>query len=188
MSIDDCYAEKSFEADVWREVESGKMQPDETYKDQELWQGLKKIDLNKKPDESLSEQEKIEDTKDFKISHHVAIDRWTGGASEGALYSVLQPTAKIGWQDICLTLDFSRLPDDKKLPSLMLLLLVLRDFAENRLPLGFATNRGMGEVEAVSFKTSGLYDIEWKENQFVFTDTNLKSNLATEWQEWLKNK
>ena len=176
LSVDDCYATEVFDSSVWSEVEAGELEDDKTYNTQTLWQALKKIDKDDK-----------DDTSNFKISHHVAIDRWTGGASEGALYSVLQPTVKIGWQDICLTLDLARLPDDKKLPSLMLLLLVLRDFAENRLPLGFATNRGMGEVEGVSYKTEGPYEIEWRDGKFDFTNcSDLKSALEKEWSEWLK--
>lgn len=193
LSIDDCYAEKSFSADIWRKIESGKMKDDETYKDQELWQELRKLDLEKKSNESLTEEEKAEDTKAFKISHHVAIDRWTGGASEGALYSILQPAAKIGWPNIVLTLDFSRfrqadgsLDESLQKRALVLLLFILRDFAENRLPLGFATNRGMGEVEEVSFTASGFYDFEWKNGGFDFKDLSLKTDLEAEWDEWLK--
>lgn len=194
LSVDDCYAEQGMEEEVWREAESGEMKNDKTYSDssQGLWQALKKVDLNKRPEENLSESEKSSDTKNFRISHHVAIDRWTGGASEGALYSVLQPAAATRWNDIRLSLDLSpsRLLPDKKLKSLMLLLLVLRDFAENRLALGFATNRGMGEVGKVSFSISGLYDIGWDQDakRFIFTDENLKENLEKEWREWLETR
>lgn len=193
LSIDDCYAEKAIEEKSWREVESGKMKNDESYSSQELWQALKRIDLNKKPDQHLSESEKFSDTRSFKISHHVAIDRWTGGASEGALYSVLQPASAIRWNDICLTLDLSRFkPDDKKLQLLMLLLLVLRDFAENRLSLGFAANRGMGEV--VVEKIEGLEKIpkfiemeeesftaEMENGRLVFKGDEVKKRLKGVW-------
>jgi len=193
LSIDDCYAEKTFDSNVWSEVETGELKDDATYNTQSLWHALKKTDLNKEPNGNLTEEEKSKDTENFKISHHVAIDRWTGGASEGALYSVLQPTVKIGWDDICLTLDLSRFrkadgsPDESlQKKSLMLLLLVLRDFAENRLPLGFATNRGMGEVKDVSFKIEGLYEVGWKDGKFDFkSNVNLKNDLEKEWNEWL---
>ena len=194
LNIDDCYAKKEFlmGVDDWQKVETGKVTKTEKYNDngkekdrevevthtdQELWQALKKIDNDNK-----------DDTTNFKISHHVAIDRWTGGAAEGALYSVLQPIAKSGWEEICLTLDVSRLPDESlRKRCLMLLLLILRDFAENRLPLGFATNRGMGEVKDVSFKTQGLYEIEWKDGKFDFMKcANLKTELETEWKKWLE--
>lgn len=192
LSIDDCYAQKEFamNSNDWANVETGKVYDDKSfYEDGEqaeevtLWQGLKKIE---------GEPDLKTDTKNFHISHHVAIDRWTGGASEGALYSVLQPTATIGWQDICLTLDLSRLPADKKLKSLMLLLLVLRDFAENRLPLGFATNRGMGEVivkeinglEKIPKLTgveSQLFEAEIKDEKLIFKGDQVKDALKGVW-------
>ncbi|MFG3384011.1 RAMP superfamily CRISPR-associated protein [Streptomyces sp. NPDC047999] len=82
---------------------------------------------------------------------HVAIDRWTGGAAEGLLYSVLEPHG-LRWEPITLTLDLRRLTtagtgdtavDDA---AFALLLLVLRELKAGRLPLGGATNRGMGDV------------------------------------------
>lgn len=193
LSIDDCYAQKEFamNSNDWASVETGKVYDDKSFyeggeqaEEVTLWQGLKKIE---------GEPDLQTDTKNFHISHHVAIDRWTGGASEGALYSVLQPTAKIGWQDIYLTLDLARLPADKKLKSLMLLLLVLRDFAENRLPLGFATNRGMGEVEVEKIEITGLYNILWETGKFNFKDDEnimdedekLRAKIQKEWQEWI---
>ncbi|ODA69277.1 RAMP superfamily CRISPR-associated protein [Streptomyces sp. AVP053U2] len=83
---------------------------------------------------------------------HVAIDRWTGGAAEGLLYSVLEPHG-LSWQPITLTLDLGRLATTATAAdaagadaALALLLLVLRDLKAGRLPLGGATNRGMGDV------------------------------------------
>ena len=191
LSIDDCYFGKQFDAADWRVIESGRKtmrvndrEVEVTYTEQELWKALKKIDGNA----DLSSP-----TKEFSILHHVAIDRWTGGASEGALYSVLQPTARIGWQQICLTLDLSRLPGrslEKR--CLMLLLLVLRDFSENRLPLGFATNRGMGEV--IVEKITGLdpipsllglqgesFEAEIKDEHLIFHGDGVKRILEEVW-------
>lgn len=202
VSIDDCYATKGFDASVWREVEVGRMKDDETYTKQELWQGLKRIDLDREVGATLSEPEKLEDTKTLRVSHHVAIDRWTGGASDGALFSVLQPSATVKWNDICLTLDFSRLflkneetevKERQKHLALMLLLLVLRDFAENRLPLGFATNRGMGEVEVEKVEITGIYNIVWENGEFHFKgdeglvnqDERLGTRIRKEWIKWL---
>jgi CRISPR/Cas system CSM-associated protein Csm3 (group 7 of RAMP superfamily) len=191
LSIDDCYAEKVFSSNDWSTVEMGKVtktvkgkEQEITYTEQELWQALKKVENT--ADLSPS-------TKDFQISHHVAIDRWTGAASDGALYSVLQPSATVKWNDIALKLDFWRLTDDKKLPSLMLLLLVLRDFAENRLPLGFATNRGMGEVEVKKVEITGLYNLAWENGEFHFKDDEavvnheekLETKIGKEWTKWL---
>ena len=187
LSIDDCYA-KTLDANIWSEVEAGEMKDDKTYSTQPLWKALKKIEGDNKAD-----------TTNFKISHHVAIDRWTGGSAEGALYSVLQPTAAIDWDEICLTLDLSRLrgagvaPDETlKKRCLMLLLLVLRGLAENRLPLGFAANRGMGEV--IIEKIEGLSEIpkllglegesfeaEIKSGTMTFKGDKVKEKLKEVW-------
>jgi CRISPR/Cas system CSM-associated protein Csm3 (group 7 of RAMP superfamily) len=213
LSVDDCYAEKQFNAELWREVEVGKVYGEKSYDEEvkkknangqevevTLWQALKKID---------GSGDLKSNTENFRISHHVAIDRWTGGASEGALYSVLQPTPLIEWQDISLTLDFARLQNaDGSLNQslqkkcLMLLLLVLRDMAENRLPLGFATNRGMGEVRIgkICFRGSGLSggleclnrnSSDWlilSEGRFSCLDQNLKKDLREEWLKWMSTK
>jgi CRISPR/Cas system CSM-associated protein Csm3 (group 7 of RAMP superfamily) len=195
LSINDCYATEGINSELWSAVETGEMDNEKTYSTQSLWHAMRRIDVNKVSEE-LTEEEKKADTKTFKISHHVAIDRWTGGASEGALFSVLQPSPKMVWENISMTLDLSRIPLQKKDDGsmddslrkncLMLLLLVLRDFAENRLPLGFATNRGMGEVKDVSFAISGAYEVEWKDGKFDFTKpTSLKSDLEMEWNSWL---
>jgi CRISPR/Cas system CSM-associated protein Csm3 (group 7 of RAMP superfamily) len=85
---------------------------------------------------------------------HAAIDRWTGGAADGLLYSVLEPHG-LRWKPITLTLDLQRLTTTATGAAsdavaadatLALLLLVLRDLKAGRLPLGGATNRGMGDV------------------------------------------
>ena len=142
LSIDDCYAKDEFsmKTEDWRNVEQGKFDNEATFSQTELHQALKKIDgeSNDKP------------SKRFAISHHTAIDRFTGGVADGALYSVLAPH-NIEWQPIKMSLDFGRTDGNDKC-CLMLLLLVLRDLAENRLPLGFATNRGMGEIEVDCIK------------------------------------
>lgn len=81
----------------------------------------------------------------WRATHHVAIDRWTGGAADGLLFSVLEPPVMV-WEPIVIDLDFARLDGGDRLPAVALLLLVLDDLAAGRLPLGFAGNRGMGAV------------------------------------------
>ncbi len=81
----------------------------------------------------------------WRAAHHVAIDRWTGGAAEGLLFSVLEPQG-VTWRPLVLELDLTRLDPEETLAALSLLLLVLDDLAAGRLPLGFAGNRGMGAI------------------------------------------
>lgn len=199
LAIDDCYtkAEYSMNAKQWRGVEIAGVDNEKSHTAWELWQKLDEIPNVK-----------------FQPTHHVAIDRWTGGASEGALYSVLAPT-KIDWEPIRLTLDFERIENDSRLLVLMLLLLILRDVAENRLPFGFATNRGMGEIEVKSFEFIGSGKLKVKkvsekdgniveENEDIevdlidalsatvekdkckFADGVLKEQTQMRWKKWLK--
>jgi CRISPR/Cas system CSM-associated protein Csm3 (group 7 of RAMP superfamily) len=84
---------------------------------------------------------------------HVAIDRWTGGAADGFLYSTLEPFG-IGWEPLRLRLDISRLSKQELNLSVALLLLLLRDLGSGRIPLGYATNRGMGSIQVTSLTMS----------------------------------
>ena len=76
---------------------------------------------------------------------HVAVDRWTGGAANGLLFSVLEPHA-VRWEPLELRVDLRRLPEAVRDAALCLLLLVLRELARGEIPLGHGANRGMGAV------------------------------------------
>jgi CRISPR/Cas system CSM-associated protein Csm3 (group 7 of RAMP superfamily) len=213
LAVDDCYAQEThfMDAKRWRDVElalddkpgaSGKdeqrrpkqqatqdEQGEVSYFQRELWKKLREIDTRRDLDTSAPEIRSV--TKQFKVHHHVAIDRWTGGASEGALYSVLSP-GEVEWDPMTLTLDFGRLPNDLQMPGLMLLLLTLRDVADNRLPFGFATNRGMGEIEVTDIKCEGQFlSAELKgleglitSGKFTELSDTLRKNLNEEWERW----
>ncbi len=101
---------------------------------------------------------------------HVAIDRWTGGAADKLLFSVLEPW-RVAWSPLTLILDITRLrllddrsaaadPKDAAPPwqvGVVLLLLLLRDLAAGRLPLGGMVNRGFGDVtvEHITLRWTG---------------------------------
>ncbi len=176
LSIDDCYAIGTMDRDRWRKVETAGTDNEKSSDDWELTQRLGALS-----------------NANFRINHHVAIDRWTGGASEGALYSTLTPVpADDAWEAMRLTLDFGRLEKDSQLPALMLLLLVLRDVVENRLPFGFATNRGMGEVSItdVTFVGEGLDQLGFTtfQGDFAVLKEELKQQFTPEdWKKWLHN-
>lgn len=76
--------------------------------------------------------------------HHVALDRWTGGAADGRLFSALEPHA-VEWEPIRMSVDLSRLRQDGS--ALALLLLTLRDLSHGRITLGAAANRGFGDIQ-----------------------------------------
>jgi CRISPR/Cas system CSM-associated protein Csm3 (group 7 of RAMP superfamily) len=215
LVIDDCYAQESINADLWRSVESARdneLEDDRpqgekgndvesqavSYFKRELWKYLRQVD---EQSSKLSEEQYAQDTSRFKINHHVAIDRWTGGTAEGSLFSILVP-AKVEWEPMRLTLDFARIAETSRLPSLMFLLLILRDAVANRLPFGFATNRGMGEIQVEELRLRGRRfeaELAWlnrtNEEWLVLPhgdvgqlDTTLKEKISKEWKRWLMNQ
>jgi CRISPR/Cas system CSM-associated protein Csm3 (group 7 of RAMP superfamily) len=79
---------------------------------------------------------------------HVAIDRFTGGASDGALYSARPVKKEIHWNPIHIIVDSSAKSKaaENLLVELALIELVARDMERGLVPLGFGTNRGMGGI------------------------------------------
>ncbi len=84
---------------------------------------------------------------------HVALDRWTGGAADGRLFHVLEPHA-VDWAPIRLSVDLTRLGDDRD-HALALLLLTLRDLAAGRISLGALVNRGFGDIDVRAITLTG---------------------------------
>jgi CRISPR/Cas system CSM-associated protein Csm3 (group 7 of RAMP superfamily) len=85
---------------------------------------------------------------------HVAIDRWTGGAAEGALYNAIEPDQTTRWHPIRLHFDLRR--GKEELAALALLWLTLRDLQLGRIPLGFGVNRGYGSITVTQIDMKGL--------------------------------
>lgn len=103
--------------------------------------------------------------RDFIVGDHIAVDRWTGGVKDSALFSVLEPclTAQHDWQPIRVgypavleegphtVLPGAEAPNDVgPIPSVgtarHLLRLILADMAEGKVPFGHAVTRGYGSV------------------------------------------
>lgn len=106
----------------------------------------------------------VDDRISLSVSDHVAIDRWTGGASGHRLFSVLDPATTVAWEPIRIDVDTARLDryraDDPESAALAmpLLLLVLRDLRDGWLSLGYGGTRGHGDIEVtdVTFAGDGL--------------------------------
>ncbi|HIK42618.1 RAMP superfamily CRISPR-associated protein [Thermoleptolyngbya sp. M55_K2018_002] len=133
LSVADCYADYEISGQQWEKVQTAKDSA-------ELLQALKEAKLH-----------------DVQQAFHVAIDRWTGGAADQFLYSTLEPMG-VQWQPIALRLNLSRLEGaDLQKQGVALLLLVLRDLIQGRIPLGYGVNRGMGAIaiKSISFSVSG---------------------------------
>jgi CRISPR/Cas system CSM-associated protein Csm3 (group 7 of RAMP superfamily) len=155
LSVDDCFAKIPLKD--WSQVENATQEKD-------LREALDTNGLN-----------------GTQQAFHVAIDRWTGGAADSFLYTVLEPMG-FNWYPINLSLDLYRLnrtdQEDEYLPSIALLFLLFRDLMNQRIPLGFGTNRGMGaiEIKEITFKAWG--DVQSLESLTLTTTKLTNPNLS----------
>jgi len=131
LSVDECYANQSFDRAKWEAVVSSK-DVGELKEKRRVLGGSGRMDH----------------------AFHVAVDRWTGGAAERFLFSGLEPQG-VEWAPIVMELDLERVGAEEREAAQALLLLVLRDLAAGRIPLGYATNRGMGAVEVGAIRYFG---------------------------------
>ncbi len=121
---------------------------------------------------------------------HVAIDRWTGGAAEHMLYSNLEPFG-IDWSPIELGINLARLTTDP-LSAIALLLLLLRDLSQKRIPIGYGVNRGLGAISVQNIEIKGRGLLSDSEEPFVWSidehgsfqgiDPALLASLDVAWQ------
>lgn len=185
LSVDDCYAKIPMHPENWSAVE--RAAKSQTQEFQDFKETLKTAVLGKESNENPF--------RTLQPAMHVAVDRWTGGAAEGMLYSVLEPIG-VEWGKIAIHLDLERLKkynSDQVQPALALLLLVLRDFADRKIPIGYGTNRGMGTVEVQEMKLNcspieGLPEIEEKTiitSELSNLGEEILNPLNTAWQHWI---
>jgi len=81
------------------------------------------------------------------VMTHVALDRWTQGASDGRLFQVLEP-AGVQWRPIRVEVDVERLGrSEERLAAGVLLTLLLAELVAGDVPLGGMTTRGHGAIE-----------------------------------------
>lgn len=170
-------------------------------------------------DDAVKLKQALEDTKltdtqqgktfETQLAYHVAIDRWTGGAAENFLYTNLEPF-HIPWEPIELAIDFGRFSSEgqaaptEKLAAVALLLLLLRDLADRRIPLGYGTNRGLGTLTLtrVDFSIQGEVPSEvcpltkqpWtpaatdQPLDFSGLDATVLEALNAAWQAWIQSE
>ncbi|MGG6268872.1 RAMP superfamily CRISPR-associated protein [Leptolyngbya sp. AN03gr2] len=132
LAVDDCYADHELLMPQWEEVQTAK-------ESKELIASLTSAGL-----------------PHTQQAFHVAIDRWTGGAAKNFLYSTLEPM-QVKWHPIRLQVHLQRIKSKNLQKScIALLLLVLRDLSQNRIPLGYGVNRGMGAIGVNSITLRGL--------------------------------
>lgn len=89
---------------------------------------------------------------------YVAIDRFTGGASDGALYSARPVRRDAKWGIIHLAVDFPEdEPQEEILRELALVKLLVRDMRDGFIPIGFGSRRGLGEIAVDSVDYGGTF-------------------------------
>ncbi|BAU44938.1 RAMP superfamily CRISPR-associated protein [Leptolyngbya sp. O-77] len=183
LSVADCYADHEISGQQWEKIQTAK-------ESAELLQALKDAKLH-----------------DVQQAFHVAIDRWTGGAADQFLYSTLEPMG-VQWQPIALRINLHRLEGaDLQKQGVALLLLVLRDLIQGRIPLGYGVNRGMGAIaiKSISFSASGAnlpdeiqalhnvtLKVEPEQSQTYLTAQHLAqirslAGLNDAWKAWIKS-
>lgn len=186
LSIDDCYATIPMEVAKWSNVENAAKSKNEEFKE---FQKTLKTALE------IPENSTENPFKKLQPAMHVAVDRWTGGAADGMLYSVLEPIG-VTWENIGIHLDLQRLKkynSDLEQPAIALLLLILRDFAHRKIPIGYGTNRGMGTVEVteITMNCSQINGLTGIENQIKIDPSlsnlgnDLLRKLTEAWQMWI---
>ena len=171
LSVVDCYANLAISPQAWANIESATTES-------QLRTSLGAVGLS-----------------NTKQAIHVAIDRWTGGAADQMLYSTLEPIG-FNWEPIVLELDLS----SKSIPkyeAIALVLLVLRDMMLSKIPLGYATNRGMGAIAVDSIKITGaglapelaaLADVTIENSNLNNLSPELLNALTTSWKEWIDSQ
>ncbi len=166
LGVRDCFGQKTLASEKWSAIHAAE-------NDEQLRNALSAAGL-----------------QPWSQAYHVAIDCWLGSAAESMLYTVPEPH-RTEWEPLTLEVNLQRLPNDLQLPGLALLLLVIRDLANDRLPLGFATHRGMGTVEVTGLEIQG-HDLE---GDLVSLSNlrlehgrlqNLPEALKSVWRDWTR--
>ena len=168
LFIDDCYANIPISLSDWGNIEAA---------------------TNEKNLREALDNAKLQNVQQ---AFHVAVDRWTGGAADGMLYSNLE-LMKIKWKPIYLTLDINRLHENK-LFAISMLLLCLRDLVDGRIPLGYGTNRGMGSIKINSIVIKGdnlesdlekFTNVTLVNGSLTDLDREFVETLNNHWKQWI---
>lgn len=167
LSVADCYATQQISREAWRAVETAPS-------DDLLHKALVQANL-----------------RAWQEVYHVAIDRWLGSAAESMLYTILEPH-DTQWEPIRIDIDLKRLPRETQTPAIALLLLLLRDMIAHRVPLGFATHRGMGTIaiDKITISTQGQLPGEIAQIVNVSLQNgklcNIPPEVSNSWQQWIQ--
>lgn len=119
-------------------------------------------DVYYKPDRPFELKEWLAENEDILNSvterrQHTAIDRFLGSASDQALYSA-RPVKRdeeniSNWEPISINLDVSNAVSEENInKEIALLKLIIRDFKDGYMPVGFGALRGLGDIEVLNIE------------------------------------
>lgn len=160
------------------------------------WLALRDAAIGESPDRMASARPLMEGLTDesgeLQVGHHVAIDRWTGGAADHLLFTTLEPH-RVQWNPMRLRLDPVLLGSDGiGNAATYLLLLVLRDLCDGWLAFGHGTLRGHGAVTVdagdVHFSptSTGVAGLGQPTTlQELLGDATAVANQAAAWTSWI---
>ena len=129
----------------------------------------------------------------LEFTHHVAVDRWTGGAAHQHLYSVLEPNVE-RWHSWTVSFDDDRL-GQRRFAAVALVLNALRSLHDGAIGLGWGTHRGHGSVRVDSLQVTGR-DLDgtpvqigdrsfWSALRSAQPD--MVSTISRNWAAWLES-
>jgi len=145
LSIDDCVVADPIDREVWNKILTVSPADNNDHKTVAVRDYL--------------DRKKV--WQDYRPATHVAIDRWTGGAAEGLLFSTLEPSTNGPPREFRMTLDLQRIArplgqagtlhsgaDDHQFQcaTVALLIVLLREMVHGRVPIGFGSTRGFGSI------------------------------------------
>lgn len=213
LSVDDCFANIPIRVDDWANIENA------TKENRHVKDGTLENNLR----DALNNA----NLQDTQQAFHVGIDRWTSAAADGYLYSRIEPMgfswqpinlslnlsrlkqnnelqdhqdnhrSKNSDTDNTQKLDLKPKNELEYYPSLTLLLLVLRDLMESKIPLGFGTNRGMGGIKVTKIEIQGKGELNELSplspltlTKPDFSEISAKNqefltNINIQWQTWI---
>jgi CRISPR/Cas system CSM-associated protein Csm3 (group 7 of RAMP superfamily) len=101
----------------------------------------------------LPESQDVSEAEWSRDRTHVGIDRWTGGASDGRLFTVAE-TQGVTWEDLDIELDLSRVGHDQRRAAVLICGIAIGQLVDGTIGFGRGTTRGLGEVEVTRLKVS----------------------------------
>lgn len=172
LDVDDCYATQTTTREAWDAI------------------------VEARNDAELLEKLQVAHLGNWSKADQVAIDRWTGGAADGLLFSLLEPRRQ-KWEPIRLSLDLARLNKAERLPALALVFFLFRDLTDSLITFGFGRNRGMGAVAIDSIKLTGfdldeldpalgaLNSLDLDLGRLGEKEAEIRRTLSSAWSGWV---